>query len=93
MVMAEQRAHQRTPIQVRMRLTTRDGVSVEATTWNLSEGGTFVEMSAEQKRLFNIGSRVTSQVQGLPSPAPKVVMRVVRHSPNGIGLKIEQDDD
>ncbi len=89
----EQRAHPRTPLQVRIRLTTRDGHSVEATTWNLSESGTFVELTAEQKRLFNIGSKVISQVQGLPMPAPKVKMRVVRHSPSGIGLRIEDEDE
>lgn len=87
--MAEQRAHPRTPLQVRIRLTTKDGHTIEATTWNLSEGGTFVELSVKDKRLFNIGSLVKSQVQGLPTPAPEVWMRVVRHSPSGIGLRIE----
>lgn len=89
----EQRAHPRTPLQVRIRITTRDGHSVDATTWNLSESGTFVELNAEQKRLFNIGSMVTTQVQGLPMPAPTVKMRVVRHSPAGIGLRIEEDEE
>ena len=88
--MTDQRAHPRTPLQVRIRLTTKDGHSFEATTWNLSEGGTFVELSAEQKQWFTIGSLVTSQVQGLPMPAPKVLMRVMRHSPSGIGLRIER---
>lgn len=91
--MSDQRVHPRTPLQVRIRLTTKDGHSVEATTWNLSEGGTFVELSAEQKRWFNIGSLVKSQVQGLPMPAPVVRMRVVRHSPSGIGLRIERESE
>lgn len=85
---SDQRSHERTPFQVRMRLTTRDGDELEATTWNISEGGAFIELDAEQKQLLSIGSLVTSQVQGMPMPAPKVQMRVVRHSPNGVGLRI-----
>lgn len=85
---SDQRAHERTPFQVRIRLTTREGVELEATTWNISEGGAFIELDAEQKQTLSIGSLVTSQVQGLPMPAPVVQMRVVRHSPNGVGLRI-----
>lgn len=85
---SDQRTHERTPFQVRMRLTTRDGVQLEATTWNISEGGAFIELDAEQKQMLSIGSLVTSQVQGMPMPAPEVQMRVVRHSPNGVGLRI-----
>lgn len=85
---SDQRAHERTPFQVRMRLTTRDGEQLEATTWNISEGGAFIELDAEQKQMLSIGSLVVSQVQGLPIPAPEVQMRVVRHSPNGVGLRI-----
>ncbi|MHA7878177.1 MAG: PilZ domain-containing protein [Saccharospirillum sp.] len=85
---SDQRAHERTPFQVRIRLTTREGLELEATTWNISEGGAFIELNAEQKQLLSIGSLVTTQVQGLPIPAPEVKMRVVRHSPGGVGLRI-----
>lgn len=88
MASSDQRAHERTPFQVRIRLTTREGIELEATTWNISQGGAFIELDAEQKQTLSIGSLVTSQVQGLPMPAPVVQMRVVRHSPNGVGLRI-----
>lgn len=88
----DQRAHSRTPLQVRIRLTTREGHSFEATTWNISEGGTFVELSPNEKQHLAIGSKVKTQVLGLPAPAPEVVMRVVRHSPRGIGLRFQPSD-
>lgn len=89
MVGRDQRAHPRTPLQVCIRITTRDGRSLDATTWNISDGGAFIELSQEDKHCFAIGSKVTTQVQGLPVPAPVVTMRVVRHSPRGIGLRFE----
>lgn len=89
MVGQDQRVYPRTPLQVRIRLTTRDGHRFDATTWNISEGGAFIELSPVEKRHFAIGSKVITQVQGLPTPAPVVEMRVVRHSPNGIGLRFE----
>lgn len=88
----DQRAHSRTPLQVKIRLITREGHRFDATTWNISEGGTFVELSGEEKNYFSIGSKVTTQVLGLPMPAPVVTMRVVRHSPKGIGLRFEGKD-
>lgn len=84
----DQRGHPRTRLEVTIELVTRDGYRTEAKTWNISDGGTFVELTAAQKQHFNLGTQVRSQVKGLPMPAPVVMMRVVRHAPSGIGLKI-----
>lgn len=84
----DQRGHPRTPLEVTIELVTREGYRTEAKTWNISDGGTFVELSPTQKQHFNLGTQVRSQVLGLPMQAPVVMMRVVRHAPSGIGLKI-----
>lgn len=91
MVSQDQRGYPRTRLEVTIELATRDGYRTEAKTWNISDGGTFVKLTPEQKQHFNLGARVRSQVQGLPVPAPVVMMRVVRHAPSGIGLKIIDD--
>lgn len=91
MVSRDQRGHPRTRLEVTIELVTRDGYRTEAKTWNISDGGTFVELTPSQKQHFNLGTQVRSQVQGLPMPAPVVMMRVVRHAPSGIGLKIISD--
>ncbi|WP_028669808.1 PilZ domain-containing protein [Saccharospirillum impatiens] len=84
----DQRGYPRTRFEVTIELVTRNGYRTEAKTWNISDGGTFVELTPAQKQHFNLGTQVHSQVQGLPMPAPVVLMRVVRHAPSGIGLKI-----
>ncbi|HET8904042.1 MAG TPA: PilZ domain-containing protein [Saccharospirillum sp.] len=84
----DQRGHPRTRLEVTIELVTREGYRTEAKTWNISDGGTFVELTPTQKQHFNLGTQVRSQVLGLPMPAPVVMMRVVRHAPSGIGLKI-----
>ena len=84
----DQRNYPRTRFEVTIELMSVDGYRTEAKTWNISDGGTFVELTPDQKKHFNLGTQVRSQVQGLPMPAPVVVMRVVRQAPSGIGLKI-----
>lgn len=84
----DQRNYPRTRFEVTIELMSVDGYRTEAKTWNISDGGTFVELTPDQKKHFNPGTQLRSQVQGLPMPAPVVVMRVVRHAPSGIGLKI-----
>lgn len=84
----DQRNYPRTRFEVTIELMSVDGYRTEAKTWNISDGGTFVELTPDQKKHFNLGTQVLSQVQGLPMPAPVVVMRVVRQAPSGIGLKI-----
>jgi len=87
-VSQDQRGHPRTRLEVTIELVTKDGYRTEAKTWNISDGGTFVELTQSQKQHFNLGTQVRSQVKGLPMEAPVVMMRVVRHAPSGVGLRI-----
>lgn len=84
----DSRQYPRTPIRLKVCLQMSERGEIFAVTRDISDGGLFILIDAEQ--MPPIGQEVRVQVQGLPNgmEAPWVKMRVVRTDSDGIGLMI-----
>ena len=89
--MANLRQSPRTPFKVRIRIEHPIHGEMLLFTQDMSEGGIFVLIDAEDRPPISVGERVQGQVQGMPIEAPIVPMDVVRVAPTGIGLKYAKD--
>ncbi|ARU57116.1 type IV pilus assembly PilZ [Oleiphilus messinensis] len=81
----DRRNHNRTSFNARVKIMHKDLGEVLCNTRDISDGGVFVLISAEQK-FPKLGSLVRVQVQGLPVEAPILDMVVVRKGVDGYGL-------
>ncbi len=82
----EQRKHSRTPIKLTVLVTFTDGHSLEVETWDISDGGIGIHFQKDQREIWSINTKVVAQVKGLPVEGPKLPMKVVRITPDIIGL-------
>ncbi|WP_313517938.1 PilZ domain-containing protein [Pseudomonas sp.] len=88
--MPNQRRHPRTPFKCRIKVSHPSFGDLIALTRDLSDGGVFIV----HPRLVELsrGAVVRGQVQDLPIDAPVLLMRVVRHEEEGIGVMFLLDD-
>lgn len=85
MLEENKRKYVRTPVKLRVKLI--KGISDELIlkTANISDGGIFLEM--EGSPMPEVGDEVDVQVQGIGGgDAPIVKMKVMRQTPDGVGL-------
>lgn len=91
--MTNQRAHERTPLACRIKLSHQSIGDVVGRTRDISQGGIFVEQ--EPSHAPPVGAIVSGQVQGLVIDSPVMQMEVVRIASEGLGLRFlgrPQDD-
>ena len=79
------RQYVRTSLISRVKLTHPDTGTIEVKTKDISDGGIYVLLSMSD--LPPIGSQVKVQLMDTPFEAPVLDMIIVRHEPDGIGLK------
>lgn len=85
---SDARQYPRTPIRFKVCLQMSERGEIFAVTRDISDGGLFILIDAEQ--MPPIGQEVNVQVQGLPNgmEAPWIKMKVVRTDSDGVGLMI-----
>jgi len=81
----ELRQHVRTSLTSRIKLTHPDTGTIEVKTKDISDGGIYILSTINN--LPPVGSQVKVQLIDTPFEAPVLDMIIVRHEPNGIGLK------
>ncbi|MCK5665841.1 MAG: PilZ domain-containing protein [Thiotrichaceae bacterium] len=79
------RQYVRTSLISRVKLAHPDGGTIEVKAKEISDGGIYVLLSMSD--LPPIGSQVKVQLMDTPFEAPVLDMIIVRHEPDGIGLK------
>lgn len=79
------RKHVRTPVKLRVKLIHATSGELMLKTVDISDGGIFLETVGNP--MPSIGEEVDVQVQGIGGgDAPVVKMRVMRQTPDGVGL-------
>jgi len=85
------RRHSRIQVALKVELTLEDSGVIFAKTRDISEGGIFLIL--DQDQMPAMGDVVRAQIKNLPGQAetPVVSMKVVRVTPEGIGLCILEE--
>lgn len=86
----DRREHMRTAINAKVKVVHEGLGEGVFSTRDISDGGIFVVVD-DGGYEPEIGESVVVQVQGLPVPAPELVMVVVRKSVDGFGLQFAVD--
>jgi len=91
----EQRRHLRIGVEVDIEMTEPGKNSLDVHTRNISDGGLFIIL--DRTPMPELGSLVKVKLKhtlGDGEEPPTNLARVVRHEPEGIGLKfIDEDED
>lgn len=81
--MSNQRQHIRTPITLTVKVT-RNNKEEKLKTRDISDSGLY--LCADTDDLWEIGSLIQVQVQGIPD-APSLRAEIVRHDNKGMGIR------
>lgn len=86
----DKRAHTRTAMNAKVKVTHESLGEFVFSTRDISDGGVSVVVDAEPFEP-EIGDNVQVQVQGLPIPAPVLDMVIVRRTVDGFGLQFADE--